>query len=196
MQGLADGYFILPYTVGHYLGSTKQAKVTSDHAEFRRAEAEVRERTQRLLASQGKKTPAEFHREIGKLMWERCGMARTGEGLKKALGEIPVLRDEFWGNVTVPGAGAELNRALEQAGRVADYLEFAELLCQDALDRDESCGGHFREEHQYPDGEAKRDDERFLHVSAWEFAGVGKRAKLHKEPLEFETVKPTVRSYK
>jgi succinate dehydrogenase / fumarate reductase flavoprotein subunit len=196
MQGLADGYFILPYTIGNYFGSTKQVKIGVDHAEFRRVEAEVTERTQKLLSIKGKKTPVEFHREIGKLMWDQCGMARNAEGLKKNLRRVPELRDEFWRSVGVPGSGQELNRALEQAGRVADYFEFSELLCQDALDRDESCGGHFREEHQYPDGEAKRDDERFLHVSAWEFAGVGEPAKLHKEPLQFETVKPTVRSYK
>jgi succinate dehydrogenase / fumarate reductase flavoprotein subunit len=196
MQGLADGYFILPYSIGNYFGSTKQVKVGTDHAEFRRVETEVAERTKKLLAGRGKKTPSEFHREIGKLMWDRCGMSRTAAGLKENLKRIPELRAEFATNVMVPGSGAELNRALEQAGRVADYLEFAELLCQDALDRDESCGGHFREEHQYPDGEAKRDDEHFQHVSAWEFAGVGAPAKLHKEPLVFETVKPSVRSYK
>jgi len=171
-------------------------KIAADHAEFRRMEAEVMERTRKLLSIKGKKTPVEFHREIGKLMWDQCGMSRTAEGLKKNLRRIPELRDEFWRNVSVPGSGQELNRALEQAGRVADYFDFSELLCQDALDRDESCGGHFREEHQYPDGEAQRDDERFLHVSAWEFAGVGEPARLHKEPLAFETVKPTVRSYK
>jgi succinate dehydrogenase / fumarate reductase flavoprotein subunit len=196
MQGLADGYFILPYTIGNYFGSTKQVKIAADHAEFRRVEAVVTERTRKLLSLKGKKTPVEFHREIGKLMWDQCGMSRNAEGLKKNLCRIPELRDEFWHNVSVPGSGQELNRALEQAGRVADYFEFSELLCQDALDRDESCGGHFRVEHQYPDGEAKRDDERFLHVSAWEFAGVGEPARLHKEPLAFETVKPTVRSYK
>jgi succinate dehydrogenase / fumarate reductase, flavoprotein subunit len=196
MQGLADGYFVLPYSIGNYFGSTKQVKIGVDHAEFRRVEAEVAERTKILLAGRGKKTPCEFHREIGKMMWDRCGMSRTADGLKANLKRIPELREEFATNVIVPGSGTELNHALEQAGRVADYLEFAELLCQDALDRDESCGGHFREEHQYPDGEAKRDDEHFQHVSAWEFAGAGAPAKLHKEPLVFEAVKPTVRSYK
>jgi succinate dehydrogenase / fumarate reductase flavoprotein subunit len=196
MQGLADGYFILPYTIGNYFGSTKQTKVKSNHPEFRRVEADVTERTRKLMSNKGKKTPVEFHREIGKLVWDHCGMSRTAAGLKESMRRIPELRDEFWNRVGVPGSGQELNRALEQAGRVADYLEFAELMCQDALDRDESCGGHFREEHQYPDGEAKRDDDRFLHVSAWEFAGVGAPAKLQKESLAFETVKPTVRSYK
>jgi succinate dehydrogenase / fumarate reductase flavoprotein subunit len=196
MQGLADGYFILPATVGNYFGSTKQEKVTADHAEFKRVEADVRERTNKLLSIKGKRTPIEFHREIGKLMWDHCGMARNATGLTKALARIPELREEFWKNVMVPGSGAELNRALEQAGRVADYLEFAELVCFDALERDESCGGHFREEHQYPDGEAKRDDEHFTCVSAWEHAGVGQRPTLHKEPLVYEAVKPSVRSYK
>jgi succinate dehydrogenase / fumarate reductase flavoprotein subunit len=196
MQGLADGYFILPATVGNYFGSTKQEKVGTDHAEFKRVEADVRERTNKLLSIKGKRTPIEFHREIGKLMWDHCGMARNATGLTKALARIPELREEFWKNVMVPGSGAELNRALEQAGRVADYLEFAELVCFDALERDESCGGHFREEHQYPDGEAKRDDEHFTFVSAWEYAGVGQKPTLHKEPLVYEAVKPSVRSYK
>jgi succinate dehydrogenase / fumarate reductase, flavoprotein subunit len=196
MQGLADGYFILPATIGNYFGSTRQEKVTTDHAEFKRVEADMRERTNKLLSIKGKRTPIEFHREIGRLMWEYCGMARTAAGLKKALARIPELRDEFWKNVMVPGSGSDLNRALEQAGRVADYLEFAELLCFDALERDESCGGHFREEHQYPDGEAKRDDEHFMFVSAWEYAGVGQKPTLHKEPLVYEAVKPSVRSYK
>jgi succinate dehydrogenase / fumarate reductase flavoprotein subunit len=196
MQGLADGYFILPYTIGNYFGSTKQVKVGTDHAEFRKVESEIAERTKKLLSINGKKTPVEFHREIGRLLWDYCGMGRTFEGLQKALETIPRLREEFWRNVRVPGSGQELNRALEQAGRVADYLEFGELMCRDALHRDESCGGHFREEHQYPDGEAKRDDERFLHVSAWEHRGTDIPPTLHQEPLAFESVKPSVRSYK
>jgi succinate dehydrogenase / fumarate reductase flavoprotein subunit len=145
MQGLADGYFILPYSIGHYFGSVQPPKAANDHVEFKKVEAEVRQRTEKLLASKGSKTPIEYHRELGRLMWDRCGMARNEAGLKRALQQIPAMREEFWRNVTVPGSGAELNRALEQAGRVADYLEFAELMCRDALDRDESCGGHFRE---------------------------------------------------
>jgi succinate dehydrogenase / fumarate reductase flavoprotein subunit len=196
MQGLADGYFIIPYTIGDFFATAAQAKVTTDHAEFRRAEAEVAERTQKLLSIRGKKTPIEFHRELGRLMWNYCGMARTAEGLKKALGQVPELREEFWRNVIVPGSGQELNQALERAGRVADFLEFAELLCADALQRNESCGGHFREEYQYPDGEARRNDDEYMYVAAWEHTGVGQPPKLHKEPLVYEEVKPSVRSYK
>ncbi len=196
MQGLADGYFVIPYTLGNFFASTKQEKVGTDHAEFRRAEAEVAERTQKLLSIKGKRTPIEFHRELGRLMWDFCGMARTAEGLKKALNRIPEIREEFWRNLSVPGSGAELNQALERAGRVADFLEFAELLCYDALQRNESCGGHFREEYQYPDGEAKRNDEEYMYVAAWEHQGVGQAPGLHKEPLVYEEVKPSVRSYK
>jgi succinate dehydrogenase / fumarate reductase flavoprotein subunit len=196
MQGLADGYFIIPYTLGNYFGSTKQEKVSTDNAEFKRAEAEVNERTAKLLSIKGKRTPIEFHRELGRLVWDLCGMGRTDKSLKEALQRIPQIREEFWRNVNVPGSGADLNQALERAGRVADFLEFAELLCADALQRDESCGGHFREEHQYPDGEAKRDDEHFMFVSAWEHGGPGKPPTLHTEPLEYEEVKPSVRSYK
>jgi succinate dehydrogenase / fumarate reductase flavoprotein subunit len=196
MQGLADGYFVIPYTLGNFFGSTKQEKVSTDHAEFKRAEAEVQERTAKLLSIKGKKTPIEFHRELGRLMWDNCGMARTAQSLKSALQRIPQIREEFWKNVSVPGSGADLNQALERAGRVADFLEFAELLCLDALQREESCGGHFREEYQYPDGEAKRDDEHFMHAAAWEHCGPGKPPTLHKEPLVYEEVTPTVRSYK
>jgi succinate dehydrogenase / fumarate reductase flavoprotein subunit len=196
MQGLADGYFIIPYTLGNYFGSTKQEKITTDHAEFKRVEAEANERTAKLLSIKGKKTPIEFHRELGRLVWDLCGMARTEKSLKEALQRIPQIRDEFWKNVSVPGSGADFNQALERAGRVSDFLEFAELLCTDALQRNESCGGHFREEHQYPDGEAKRDDENYMYVAAWEHGGVGKAPTLHKEPLEYEEVKPSVRSYK
>jgi succinate dehydrogenase / fumarate reductase flavoprotein subunit len=196
MQGLADGYFIIPYTLGDYFGSTKQEKITTDHAEFKRAEAEANERTAKLLSIKGKKTPIEFHRELGRLVWDLCGMARTEKTLNEALQRIPQIRDEFWKNVSVPGSGADLNQALERAGRVADFLEFAELLCTDALHRNESCGGHFREEHQYPDGEAQRDDENYMYVAAWEHGGVGKAPTLHKEPLVYEEVKPSVRSYK
>jgi succinate dehydrogenase / fumarate reductase flavoprotein subunit len=196
MQGLADGYFIIPYTLGHYFASTRQEAVTADHAEFKRAEAEVNERTNKMLSIKGKRTPIEFHRELGRLMWDFCGMARTATGLKKALARIPEVREEFWGNVSVPGSGAELNQALERAGRVADFLEFAELMCHDALHRNESCGGHFREEYQYPDGEARRNDDEYMYAGAWEFTGVGQAPTLHKEPLQYEAVKPTVRSYK
>lgn len=196
MQGLADGYFIIPYTIANYFASTKQARVPTDHAEFRRVEADVAERTNKLLSVKGKRTPIEFHREIGRLLWDRCGMARNETGLKKALGAIPALREEFWESVSVPGSGEDFNRALEQAGRVADYLEFGELMCHDALNRNESCGAHFREEYQYPDGEAKRNDDEYSYAAAWEFKGVGKPPALHKEPLVFEEVHPSVRSYK
>jgi len=196
MQGLADGYFILPYTIGHYLASAKPAKVTTDRPEFKAAEAEVNERMKRLLSLRGKRTVTSFHRELGHIMWEHCGMGRNAAGLKKALELIPPLREEFWKNAIVPGANEELNMSLEKAGRVADFLEFAELLCHDALERTESCGSHFREESQTPEGEARRDDEHFCFVSCWEFAGVGQRPKLHQEPLAFETVQLGVRSYK
>jgi len=196
MQGLADGYFILPYTMGHWLATAKLPKVSTDRREFKEAEAEVANRMKRLLSIKGKRTVTSFHRELGRIMWEYCGMGRNDAGLKKALEMIPPLREEFWKNVIVPGEGEELNISLEKAGRVADYFEFAELLCYDALDRSESCGSHFREESQTPDGEAKRDDEHFCYVSAWEFTGVGKRPNLHKEPLEFETVQLGQRSYK
>jgi succinate dehydrogenase / fumarate reductase flavoprotein subunit len=196
MQGLADGYFVIPYTLANFFGSTKQETVGTDHAEFKRAEAEVQERTAKLLSIKGKRTPIEFHRELGRLMWDDCGMARTEKSLKAALQKIPQIREEFWRNVSVPGSGADLNQSLERAGRVADFLEFAELLCLDALERNESCGGHFREEYQYPDGEAKRDDEHCMCVAAWEYSGNGRPPTQHKEPLVYEEVKPTVRSYK
>jgi len=196
MQGLADGYFIIPYTIGDYLANTKLDKVTVDRPEFQAARSEVTETTNRLLGINGKRTVDAFHRELGAIMWEGCGMARNAAGLKGALERIPALRDEFWRNVNVPGSDAELNQALEKAGRVADFLEFAELMCTDALHREESCGGHFREEYQTPDGEAQRDDTRFTYAAAWEFAGVGRAPILHKEPLAFENVPLTQRSYK
>jgi succinate dehydrogenase / fumarate reductase flavoprotein subunit len=196
MQGLADGYFIVPYTMGDYLASSKLAPVPADHPEFKRAENEVGERVRRLLAVKGKRTAESFHRELGKLMWDDCGMARSAASLQKALEKIPKIREEFWKDVSVPGGEQDMNRALEDAGRVADFLEFAELLAYDALERDESCGAHFRVEHQTPEGEAQRDDERFCHVAAWEHKGVGERPALHKEPLLYEYVRPTVRSYK
>ena len=196
MQGLADGYFILPYTIGDYLATTKLAKVDSTHAAVRDVEAGVVKQTTRLLEIRGKRTVTSFHRELGKLMWDECGMARNEAGLKNALKRVPELREEFWKNVNVLGSGEELNQALENAGRVADFLEFGELMCLDALQRNESCGGHFREEFQTPDGEALRDDANYSYVAAWEYAGPGKQPVLHKEPLSFEYVHPSQRSYK
>jgi len=196
MQGLADGYFVIPYTLAHYIAATPLAKVTVAHEAFREAEHDVQKRIDTLLHVNGKKTPRELHRELGRLLWDEVGMSRNDAGLRRALARIPQLREEFWQNVSVPGEPNNLNKNLEYAGRVADYLEFAELLALDALERTESCGGHFREESQTPDGEARRDDERFTHVAAWEFAGVGKSPVLHKEPLTFEYVKPSQRSYK
>ena len=201
MQGLADGYFVLPYTLPAYLAGQIGKRSRTDHPEFQKAENEVRARTKKLLAINGKRSVDSFHRELGLLLWDKCGMARSAAGLGEALARIPALREEFWsssGGVRVPGDGEEFNQSLERAGRVADFLEFAELMCTDALTRDESCGGHFREEHQTPDGEALRDDENFADVFAWEYQGNGSTAppKLHREPLHFETVELTQRSYK
>jgi succinate dehydrogenase / fumarate reductase flavoprotein subunit len=196
MQGLADGYFIIPATIGHYLGSTALPKVDASHPEVKAAEENVKGITSRLLGIKGKRTVDSFHRELGKLMWDNCGMARDAAGLRQNLEKIPALREEFWRNVTVPGSGGELNQSLEKAGRVADFLEFGELLCRDALDRAESCGGHFRTEHQTPDGEAERNDAEYCHVSAWEYQGPDKAPLRHKEPLVFENVKLSTRSYK
>ncbi|HEX7449597.1 MAG TPA: succinate dehydrogenase (quinone) flavoprotein subunit, partial [Pirellulales bacterium] len=197
MQGLADGYFILPYTIGDYLARVLPAdRLSTDHPAFAQIEAEVADRVARLLAANGRRSADSFHRELGEVVWNRCGMSRNAAGLKQALARIAELREEFWRDVQVPGAGNELNQALEHAGRVADFLELAELLCHDALNRDESCGAHFREEHQTPEGEALRDDQHYCHVSAWEFTGVGQPPSLHAEPLTFECVKPTQRSYK
>jgi succinate dehydrogenase / fumarate reductase flavoprotein subunit len=196
MQGLADGYFILPYTIADYLASTKLQKVDATHVAFRETEAEVADRTRRLLDTKGTRTVDMFHRELGKIMWDYCGMARNEAGLKHALDLIPDLRERFWREVKVPGEGNDINQELEKAGRVADFMELAELMCIDALHRDESCGGHFREEHQTEDGEAERDDENFSYVAAWEFTGLGTKPVLHREPLIFEYVKPAVRSYK
>jgi succinate dehydrogenase flavoprotein subunit len=196
MQGLADGYFVVPYTLANYLGSTVLAPVTTDHDAFREAEAAVQERIDTLLSVKGSKTPRQLHRELGQLLWDEVGMARNDDGLRKTLARIPQLRDEFWQNVSVPGPKNNLNKNLEYAGRVADYLEFAEVLTLDARHRTESCGGHFREESQTPDGEALRDDANFTYVAAWEFQGKGKPPSLHKEPLAFEYVKPSQRSYK
>jgi succinate dehydrogenase / fumarate reductase flavoprotein subunit len=196
MQGLADGYFVIPYTIGDYLATAKLDKLDASHPAFRATEAEVTERTRKLLGTNGKRTVDSFHRELGRLLWEHCGMARNAAGLKTTLQKIPLLREEFWQTVNVPGSGQELNQSLEKAGRVADFLEFGELMCLDALHREESCGGHFRTEYQTEDGEARRDDERFCYVAAWEYQGDGKPPALHKEPLEFENVHLSTRSYK
>ncbi|MBS1243367.1 MAG: succinate dehydrogenase or fumarate reductase, flavoprotein subunit [Nitrospirae bacterium] len=196
MQGLADGYFIISYTIANYLARTTPGAVTPDHAAFKKSQEEVTDVTKKLLSINGKRTVNEFHRELGRLMWENVGMARSEQGLKRALERIPAIRSEFWENVKVTGSGAELNQELEKAGRVADFLEFSELMAHDALHRNESCGGHFRVEYEMPDGEAKRDDENFCYVAAWEYKGAGKAPELHKEPLAFESVKLAVRSYK
>jgi succinate dehydrogenase / fumarate reductase flavoprotein subunit len=196
MQGLADGYFVIPYTIGNYLAPEIGKRPTTDRPEFKQTEDAVKERTKRLLAIKGRRTVDHFHRELGRIVWDYCGMTRTEKSLQRALAQIPPLREEFWKNVNVPGEGEALNTALEKAGRVADFLEFGELMCLDALERRESCGGHFREEYQYPDGEAKRDDANFQHVAAWEFKGEGVKSARHVEPLIFEEVHPSVRSYK
>ncbi|TSK05799.1 MAG: fumarate reductase/succinate dehydrogenase flavoprotein subunit [Geobacter sp.] len=196
MQGLADGYFVIPYTIANYLAKTKPGAVKEDHPECKKSVEDVKSYNNRLLNINGKKTVSEFHRELGKIMWENVGMARSEETLKDAIKRIPALREEFWNNVKVTGKGEELNQQLENAGRVADFLEFGELMAKDALHRNESCGGHFRVEHQMPDGEAKRDDENYCYVGAWEFKGVDKEPELHKEPLTFENVHLAVRSYK
>jgi succinate dehydrogenase / fumarate reductase flavoprotein subunit len=196
MQGLADGYFVLPNTINDYIASAKLPKVEASHAAVREAESEVASITRRLLEARGTRTVDSFHRELGKLMWEYCGMSRNAEGLQHALAKIPVLREEYWRDVKVLGTGEELNQSLEKAGRVADFLELAELMCLDALERNESCGGHFREEFQTPEGEAQRDDEHYSYVAAWEFRGAGNRPELIKEPLDFEYVHPAQRSYK
>jgi succinate dehydrogenase / fumarate reductase flavoprotein subunit len=196
MQGLADGYFVIPYTIGHYFASGKLASVSLDGAEFKGVEDQARERVQKLLAVNGKRTVDDFHRELGLLMWNNVGMERNEQGLQEALKKIPAIREEFWKNVRVVGKTEDLNQCLERAGRVADFLEFAELLALDALERKESCGGHFRSEHQFDDGEAKRDDTNFCHVTAWEHNGVGAAPAQHIESLEFEEVHLAVRSYK
>jgi len=196
MQGLADGYFVIPYTIGSYLAASKAGSVSTYKPEFGAAKAQVVERSNRLLARKGTRTATSFHRELGKLLWENCGMARTAAGLNAALARIPELREQFWREVMVPGGQEELNQSLENAGRVGDFLEFAELLRRDALTREESCGGHFRQEHQTPDGEARRDDEHFAHVAVWEHRGDGQEPLRHTEPLSFENVHLAQRSYK
>ncbi|BCJ35529.1 succinate dehydrogenase flavoprotein subunit [Actinocatenispora thailandica] len=195
MQGLADGYFVLPATINDYLARGGFEAVEPDDPAITTTVAEVQDRIKRLLAVDGDRTVDSFHRELGTLMWDECGMARSAEGLKKALRRIPELREEFWQRVKVPGTGYELNQSLEKANRVADFLELAELMCLDALHREESCGGHFRLESQTEDGEAERDDENFSYVAAWEYTGVGEPPVLHKENLDFEYVHPTLRSY-
>jgi len=196
MQGLADGYFVIPYTIGGYLATVKPYGTSTEHAEFRKSAEDVAAEQNKLLSINGKKTVTEFMRQLGTLMWENCGMARSRESLEENLKRIPELREEFWQNVKVSGSGAEFNQQLENAGRTADFLEFSELLCRDALHREESCGGHFRVEHQYDDGEAKRNDAEFCYVAAWEYKGNDKEPELHKEPLKFENVHLAVRSYK
>jgi succinate dehydrogenase / fumarate reductase, flavoprotein subunit len=196
MQGLADGYFVIPYTIGDYFGNTKLDKLDTSHPEFKKVEQEVNDRTKRFLALRGKRTVDSLHRELGLLCWEKCGMGRNEKQLREALGAIPGIREEFWKNAMVPGSGNDLNQALERAGRVADFLEFAELMVTDALERRESCGGHFREESQTEEGEAMRDDENYSHAAVWEYQGEGKAPLLHKEQLTFEYAKPSQRSYK
>ena len=197
MQGLADGYFVIPYTISNYLAGQKPgSRPSTDAPEFKEAEEGVRTRVARLLGGKGKEPVSHFHKRLGQIMWAGCGMARTKEGLEQALREIPTLREEFWQNLNVPGSGDTLNQSLERAGRVADFFELGELMCRDALTREESCGGHFREEYQYPDGECKRDDEKFGHVAAWEFQGEDKAPLRNIEPLNYEFTKMSVRSYK
>jgi succinate dehydrogenase / fumarate reductase flavoprotein subunit len=196
MQGLSDGYFDAPYTVSNYLGSNKQESPDIDMPEFLAAEKEVHETSERLLSINGKQSVDDFHKKLGKVMWEKCGMARNKKGLEELVTETSELRKEFWSDVSVVGEKADLNVTLEKAGRVADFLELGELMGRDALAREESCGGHFREESQTDDNEAKRDDENFQHVSAWEFKGVDTPPELHKEALDFKHCIPSQRSYK
>jgi succinate dehydrogenase flavoprotein subunit len=196
MQGLADGYFIIPYTLGAYLAGARLATVDADHEAFASARAEVEKRITRLLAVNGSRTVDSFHRELGHVLWERCGMSRTADGLQAAIGEVRALKETYWQDLRLPGDAADLNQELEKAGRVADYFELGELLCQDALQRAESCGGHFREEYRTAEGEALRDDERFCHAAVWEYVGEGHAPTRHIEPLSFEYVQLTQRSYK
>ncbi len=207
MQGLADGYFVIPTTIANYLVTQKPGTVTTDMPEFKQTEAETRDRVSKLFSIQGKRTVDSFHRELGQIMWDECGMARSRDGLDKALEKIPQIREEFWNNVRIPGSGEGVNMELEKAGRVADFLEFGEIMCYDARDREESCGGHFRTEHQFFDtdpevqsgstqaGEAKRHDDQYSYVSCWEYKGPGNAPILHKEPLVYEEVKASIRSY-
>jgi len=196
MQGLADGYFILPYTIGNYLASVGPRPADPGRAEVKYAEGAAAARSKRLLGIKGRRTVDDFHRALGKIIWDYCGMARNKKGLETALQKIPALREEFWQDVNVLGTNEELNQSLEKAARVADFMEIGELMCRDALERDESCGCHFREEHQTPDGECLRDDERFCNVAVWEHSGEGQAPKRHTEPLVFENVHLQQRSYK
>jgi succinate dehydrogenase / fumarate reductase, flavoprotein subunit len=196
MQGLSDGYFVIPYTVGNYLATNKFSAVLDTAPEVKQAVACVKQTIELLLSIKGKRTVDSFHRELGKIVWDYCGMSRTAQGLESAIGQIRSLQEEYWKNVNIPGSGEDLNQSLEKAGRVADFFELAELMCLDALDRNESCGGHFREEYQTPDGEALREDEHYSYVAAWDYRGPGNPPMLHKEPLEFHYVHPSQRSYK
>jgi succinate dehydrogenase / fumarate reductase, flavoprotein subunit len=196
MQGLADGYFVIPYTIGQYFVTAKPKRLPVDHADFKRTAADVQDRINRLLSVKGKQSAAVFHNRLGRLLWENCGMARTKASLEEVIRKIPALREEFWNNVSVTGSGQDMNMALEYAGRVADFLEFGELMSRDALDRNESCGAHFREEFQTAEGEPQRNDEEYSFVSAWQYEGPDKPPVLNREPLTFEHVKPAVRSYK
>jgi succinate dehydrogenase / fumarate reductase flavoprotein subunit len=196
MQGLADGYFVIPSTIGNYLAPNPGVRPTVDHPAFKQAEQDVRDRMARFLGINGRRTVDSFHRELGLLMWDLCGMARTEKSLSRALKRLPTLREEFWKNLRVTGGNAELNQSLEKAGRVADFLELGELMCLDALERRESCGGHFREEYQTSDGEALRDDSNFAHVAAWESGGETGKPIRHEEPLIYENIKLATRSYK
>jgi succinate dehydrogenase / fumarate reductase flavoprotein subunit len=196
MQGLADGYFILPYTIGGFLAESRHEAVKPDHPACAAVEAEVKQLMDRLLAGSGKRTADYFHRALGKIVWESCGMSRNAAGLESAIGQIAELREQFWRDLLVPGSAADFNQALEAAGRTADFFELGELMCRDALLRDESCGAHFREEHQTDEGEASRDDARFSNVAVWQYAGEGNTPGRYEEPLTFEYVKPAQRSYK
>jgi succinate dehydrogenase / fumarate reductase flavoprotein subunit len=196
MQGLADGYFVIPYTLADYLAGFLNKPVSTETDAFQAAQADVEAGIRKFLSIKGKRTADSFHRELGRIVWDYCGIARTAEGLQKALQLIPALREEFWSDLLIPGGPGEVNQELEKAARVADYFELAELMCRDALERNESAGGHLREEYQTPEGEALRNDEEYAYVAAWEHNGAGKAPTLHKEPLQFETVKPSQRSYK
>jgi succinate dehydrogenase / fumarate reductase flavoprotein subunit len=196
MQGLADGYFVIPYTIANYLAEIKNPHPSTNHDAFREAEESVSARTRRLLKNKGSRSVDSFHRELGRIMWDHCGMARNKDGLEEALRLIPELRERFWEGINVPGSGQEFNQSLERAGRIADFLELGELMCRDALEREESCGGHFREEHQTEDGEALRRDEWFSFVSAWNYQGDDKNPILIKEDLVYEEIKMATRSYK
>jgi succinate dehydrogenase / fumarate reductase flavoprotein subunit len=193
---LADGYFVIPYTIGDYLATVPYQKVSTDRPEFKQALSDVKANIDRILSSKGNKTPDQIHIELGEIMLDKCGMSRTREGLTEAIKKIQGLKEEFKNNLKTIGTNEELNITLEKALRVEDFLELGELMCLDAMEREESCGGHFREEHQTPDGEAKRDDENFSYVAAWEYTGFGNKHNLHKEELVFENVKLTQRSYK